>query len=428
MLLADDSAAVQKVIELTFADEGMQVVSVGDGRSALEKLEHVRPDVVLADAFMPVLDGYELCRSIKDDQRFSQIPVMLLVSSFAPFDEAEARRAGADDIMTKPFQSIRQLVSRVGALLSSDKSAAQVPVAESKPVVKPIQDVSHAQVPVAESKPEVKPIEKVSHEQVPIAESKAVVKPVQDESHATVLVEAAPLASVESHEPSGHAAPDIDFQTADTAHLDPVADSPGTSAFDDQAFEDTIEVEPQFEPSMNASAGRVTPVAAAVEYAHPTSMNEPLHAPERSRPTFNEGLLDLDDSDFGAAVIADDDVILDLDDESPAGSSSFTAPSPEMAVIEPAVAVAAEPQIAALEPVVAEAEPEAIMPAIPSATGSSSAAQPQLSSDHLSPEVIDAIARRVVEHLSDRVVREIAWEVVPELSEILIKKKLQEQK
>ena len=408
LLLADDSAAVQKVIELTFADEGMQVVSVGDGRSALEKLEHVRPDVVLADAFMPELDGYELCRSIKDDQRFSQIPVMLLVSSFAPFDEAEARRAGADDIMTKPFQSIRQLVSRVGSLLSSDKSAAQVRVAESKPVVKPIQDVSHAQVPVTESKP--------------------VVKSVQEESHATVLVEAAPLASIESHEPPGHAAPDIDFQTADTAHLDPVAQRAGTSAFDDQAFEDTIEVEPQFEPSMNASAGRLTPLAAAVEYAHPTSMNEPLHTPEPSRPTFNEGLLDLDDGDFGAAAIADDDVILDLDDESPAGSTSVTAPSPEMALIASPMAVAAEPQIAAVEPVVAEAEPEAIMPAIPPATGSSSVAQSQLSSDQLSPEMIDAIARRVVEHLSDRVVREIAWEVVPELSEILIKKKLQEQK
>jgi len=393
LLLADDSAAVQKVIELTFADEGMQVVSVGDGRSALEKLEHVRPDVVLADAFMPVLDGYELCRSIKDDQRFSQIPVMLLVSSFAPFDEAEARRAGADDIMTKPFQSIRQLVSRVGSLLSSNKPAEHVTVPESKAAV---------------------------------SESKPAPKPVQDEPKATVLVEAAPLATAESHETSGSAcAPDIDFQTADTAHLDPVADSHGTSAFDDQAFEDTIEVEPQFEHSMNASAGHLTPVAAAVEYAHPTSMNEPLHTPEPSRPTFNDGLLDLDDSDFGAAAIADDDVILDLDDESPAGSSSFSAPS---SVFEPPVAVAAEPQIVAPEPVVTEAEPEAIVQAIPSATGSSSAAQSQLSSDQLSPEVIDAIARRVVEHMSDRVVREIAWEVVPELSELLIKKKLQEQK
>src|ERR1041384_5392221 len=115
LLLADDSAAVHKVIELTFADEGMEVVSVGDGLLALEELEHTTPDVILADAFMPGLNGYDLCRSIKDDKRFAQIPVMLLVSSFAPFDEGAAQRAGANDVMTKPFQSIRQLVNRVGS-------------------------------------------------------------------------------------------------------------------------------------------------------------------------------------------------------------------------------------------------------------------------------------------------------------------------
>src|SRR5438046_7223724 len=114
LLLADDSAAIQKCIELTFADEGMQVFSVGNGRLALETLEQVAPDVVLADVFMPELNGYDLCRSIKQNERFARTPVMLLVSSFEPFDEDEARRAGADDIVAKPFQSIRQLVNRVG--------------------------------------------------------------------------------------------------------------------------------------------------------------------------------------------------------------------------------------------------------------------------------------------------------------------------
>jgi len=404
LLLADDSAAVQKVIELTFVDEGMEVVSVGDGQSALEKLEHVRPDIVLADAFMPGLNGYELCRSIKDDQRFSQIPVMLLVSSFAPFDEAEARRAGADDIMTKPFQSIRQLVSRVGSLLGSSQPPAQAPVSESKP---PAMSVSK---PVA------------------MSESKLAAKPVPAQPDATVLVEAAPLVTAESRETSASAsASDIDFQTADTAQLDRIEDASGTSSVDAQAFEDTIEVEPQFDHAMKASSGHLAPVAAAVEYARPTSMKEPLYTPEPSRPTFNDALLDLDDSDFGAAAIADHDVILDLEDEEPAAAeSSFSHPY-EMAVFEPPVAVAAEPEIAAPEPVISAPESEVVAEAIPSHVDFSSP-QSQLSSDQFSPELIDAIARRVVEHLSDRVVREIAWEVVPELSEILIKKKLEEQK
>ena len=108
LLLADDSAAIRKVIELTFSDEGMEVITVPDGRSAFEKMGQVRPDLVLADVYMPEVGGLELCRSIKQDERFAKTPVVLLISSFEPFDEAEARRAGADDVVTKPFQSIRQ--------------------------------------------------------------------------------------------------------------------------------------------------------------------------------------------------------------------------------------------------------------------------------------------------------------------------------
>jgi CheY-like chemotaxis protein len=63
-------------------------------------LEEVAPDIVLADIFMPGLNGYEVCEHIKRNERFRHIPVMLLVGSFEPFDEAEARRVGADDYLT----------------------------------------------------------------------------------------------------------------------------------------------------------------------------------------------------------------------------------------------------------------------------------------------------------------------------------------
>src|SRR5947199_9950882 len=123
LLLADDSLAVQKVIDLTFTDEGMQVTTVSDGRLTLEQLEQVAPDVVLADVFMPDVGGYELCEFIKQSERFGEIPVMLLVGSFEPFDEAEARRAGADDYLTKPFESIRTLIGKVRNLLTGGGSA-----------------------------------------------------------------------------------------------------------------------------------------------------------------------------------------------------------------------------------------------------------------------------------------------------------------
>jgi CheY-like chemotaxis protein len=126
LLLADDSVTIQKVVDLTFADEGMQVLTVSDGEQAVRKLEEFAPDIVLLDVFMPKLNGYQVCEHIKRDERFRHIPVMLLVGSFEPFDEVEARRVGADDYLTKPFQSIKQLINKVGALVGrSDQQKEQ---------------------------------------------------------------------------------------------------------------------------------------------------------------------------------------------------------------------------------------------------------------------------------------------------------------
>ena len=118
LLLADDSPTIQKVISLTFGDEGLEVVAVGDGEAALRALaEEPPPDILLADVVMPGPDGYALCERVKRDGRLGHVPVILLVGTFEPFNEAEARRVGADTFLTKPFQSIRDLVSKVGSLL-----------------------------------------------------------------------------------------------------------------------------------------------------------------------------------------------------------------------------------------------------------------------------------------------------------------------
>lgn len=119
LLLADDSVTVQKVVQLTFAEEGIDVTITGDGDSAMLSFAEFRPDIVLADVNMPGLSGYEVCEKIKRDN--GNIPVVLLVGSFEPFDEEEAKRVGADGSMTKPFQSIRQLIDTVSNLLSPDR-------------------------------------------------------------------------------------------------------------------------------------------------------------------------------------------------------------------------------------------------------------------------------------------------------------------
>ena len=65
LLLADDSATIQKVIDLTFADEGVRVVAVGNGQDAIDRLLEIDPDIVLADVFMPSPNGYEVCEYVK---------------------------------------------------------------------------------------------------------------------------------------------------------------------------------------------------------------------------------------------------------------------------------------------------------------------------------------------------------------------------
>src|SRR2546426_404717 len=108
----------------------MEATTAGDTLTTLERLEQSTPDVILANVSMPGIgpgiNGYELCERIKQSEQFGHIPVMLLVGLHELFDQAEARRVGADDVVTKPFKSIRQLVGRVGSLLRGKAADASV--------------------------------------------------------------------------------------------------------------------------------------------------------------------------------------------------------------------------------------------------------------------------------------------------------------
>jgi CheY-like chemotaxis protein len=147
LLLADDSVTIQKVVNLTFADEGIEVISVGDGDSAMEKILETSPDLIMVDVNMPGLNGYQICENLRNNPALSHTPVILLVGSFEPFDEEEAKRVGADDYLTKPFQSIRQLVQKVTTLLNAEKTNGYV--AAVKPEIK-VEDTPEIILPVTD--------------------------------------------------------------------------------------------------------------------------------------------------------------------------------------------------------------------------------------------------------------------------------------
>lgn len=116
LLLADDSVTIQRVIELTFADEDIRVVTVGDGDQAIARLEEQPPDIVLADVAMPGKSGYEVASYIKRSDRLAHIPVLLLTGAFEPVDQRRAAEAGCDGVLAKPFEP-QFVIGRVKELL-----------------------------------------------------------------------------------------------------------------------------------------------------------------------------------------------------------------------------------------------------------------------------------------------------------------------
>ena len=434
LLVADDSVAIQKVIDLTFTDEGMEVTAVGDGDQARNRLEELSPDIVLADCFMPGTDGYELCRIIRNTERFKQIPVMLLVGSFEPFDEAAARQAGASDVVTKPFQSIRDLVSRVGSLLSGKSEDAGAAGQYSTLGLETSEQSAAADPAYTQT---TEPDLKVFVE-APSTESESMI-----DENVSVLVEAAPMPEHEAAERAGvSCATDTELQTADTRKLKRIDDQgfgadtePGLYAQDD-----TIEIEPvmNVENKMEASLN----VSNVTERPWNDAEMNALSQPEKSvePETYGDALLDLGEFDNAATRAVDEDVVLDLDFGAPSPaienwpeSVVGTLPTGANANGSPDKNVSSTVAVAEVAPAEEGSQPEvsrwevAPPPADTSASSSPVEGQTRAGVD-LSPEAIDAIARRVVEQMSERVVREIAWEVVPDLAELLIRERLDKQK
>jgi CheY-like chemotaxis protein len=138
LLLADDSVTVQRVIELTFADEGMDVVSVGDGAQAIESMDRERPDIVLADVTMPERDGYEVAEYVKTTPHLAHIPVVLMTGAFEQIDEARANLVKCSAVLAKPFEP-HMVISLVHQLLRGEEpGGTQVLALEPKAVVPPV--------------------------------------------------------------------------------------------------------------------------------------------------------------------------------------------------------------------------------------------------------------------------------------------------
>jgi CheY-like chemotaxis protein len=122
LLLADDSVTIQRVIELTFSGEDVQVLTAGDGEEAIARIPKERPDIILADIGMPKRSGYEVSAFVKGNPELENIPVLLLAGAFEPVDEIKAKEARCDGVLVKPFEP-HHVIARVRELIGGAKGS-----------------------------------------------------------------------------------------------------------------------------------------------------------------------------------------------------------------------------------------------------------------------------------------------------------------
>jgi DNA-binding response OmpR family regulator len=113
ILVVEDEIALQETLAYNLKRQGYEVHASGDGNSALEEARTFKPDLVLLDVMLPGIDGFEVCRVLRQEMT---TPVLMLTARDDEIDRVVGLEVGADDYMTKPF-SMRELMARVKAML-----------------------------------------------------------------------------------------------------------------------------------------------------------------------------------------------------------------------------------------------------------------------------------------------------------------------
>ncbi len=147
ILVAEDSVTMRRIVEMTFAGEKeARVVSVDSGNAALQKASELRPDVVIADASMAGMDGYEIARAIKSDPGLANTAVILMASQKHPYDDARGKSCGVDDHIIKPFDT-QHMIDRVQQVLGKPRAQATGGAPMPKPATVQMSSSMSATVP-----------------------------------------------------------------------------------------------------------------------------------------------------------------------------------------------------------------------------------------------------------------------------------------
>jgi CheY-like chemotaxis protein len=136
ILVIDDDRDIGYLVQLTLEAQGYEVVVKEDGLRGLAAAQHQRPDAIVLDLMMPVMDGYEVLRQLRSDQRTNGVPVVVLTAVALKETAEELQRAGASACLTKPFapEELSAALSTAIATASAARNAQQDPADTPRPV------------------------------------------------------------------------------------------------------------------------------------------------------------------------------------------------------------------------------------------------------------------------------------------------------
>ncbi|MFO7982258.1 MAG: response regulator [Desulfuromonadales bacterium] len=395
LLLADDSITIQKVIGITFANEDYALDIVDNGDDALEKAKADRPDLILADVYMPGKNGYELCEAVKADENLAAVPVLLLTGTFEPFDEERARAAGAEDWIAKPFES-QALIDKVEDLLAKGGQAPQAQVAQA-----PIQTEAAESVATAASAAEPQPETGFEGD----SDFESLLETDEDEPFDEPQTWASEPEQGEEESDFGE-----EFETSEE-------DLWGSVSLEEESLMDEFAEE---EPAGEDLWGSLNDELAVTETEPETdeAPSAPATSEIQEQKQAEDDVLPLEDTDIlEAEDLQEDEEEGFVSAETAAESSSddfLVTPAESLTEVEP---IFEEPEPEPEEEVSDEPQPAP-------ATAPSPAASVEQQVQALSDEDLN----RIVEQVATRVLEKIAWEVVPDLAESLIKEEIRKIK
>jgi putative two-component system response regulator len=130
ILVVDDTSLNRQFLQDELTDEGYQVMTAEDGLEALERVTERMPDLILLDVMMPKMDGYEVCRHLKSDNRTILIPIVMVTALTAVQERIKGLEVGADDFLSKPYNRL-ELLTRVRSLLKLKRHTDELENAET---------------------------------------------------------------------------------------------------------------------------------------------------------------------------------------------------------------------------------------------------------------------------------------------------------